>query len=158
MKHWLQGLAPRERHLIVGAAVVLAVLVAYLAVVEPLLERRAYLERSVAAQRATLAWMKQAVAPLEGAQPAQRAGANGSLFAVVDRSARATVLAGPLQRVQPEGDGNVRVWFEDAPFDDLVRWLGTLQSEHAITVRAMSVERTAAAGRVDARLTLERAL
>lgn len=155
MKAWFLGLAPRERLLVGGAAVVLILLLAYLLIIEPLQQRRAVLERGVAAQRELLAWMRDAVVPLRGAAaPADSRGQ--SLFAVVDRSARTTVLAGALQRVQPEGQGNVRVWFENAPFDDLVRWVATLQREHGITVNTLSIERTDAAGLVTARLTLER--
>lgn len=157
MKTWFLGLAPRERLLVGGAAVVFVLLLAYLLVVEPLQQRRAVLERGVVAQRELLAWMHTAVVPLRGDTTAPSSSRGQSLFAVVDRSARATVLAGALQRVQPEGQGNVRVWFNDAPFDDLVRWIATLQRDHGITVNTLSIERTDTAGLVSARLTLERA-
>ncbi|MEX0899964.1 MAG: type II secretion system protein M [Gammaproteobacteria bacterium] len=156
MKTWFLGLAPRERLLIGGAAGAVVLLLAYLLVVEPLQQRRAVLERGVVAQRELLAWMRDAVVPLRGNTSAPADSRGQSLFAVVDRSARATVLAGALQRVQPEGQGNVRVWFNDAPFDDLVRWIATLQREHGITVNTLSVERVDTAGLVNARVTLER--
>lgn len=156
MKTWFLELAPRERLLVGGAAVVLLLLLAYLLIIEPLQQRRAVLERGVVAQRELLAWMRDAVVPLRGATTAPADSRGRSLFAVVDRSARATVLAGALQRVQPEGQGNVRVWFENAPFDDLVRWVATLQREHGITVNTLSIEQTDTAGLVTARLTLER--
>jgi general secretion pathway protein M len=156
MKSWFLGLAPRERMLVAGAAVVVVLLLAYLLVVEPLQQRRAMLERGVIAQRELLTWMRDAVVPLRGNTTAPPDSRGESLFAVVDRSARATVLAGALQRVQPEGQGNVRVWFEDAPFDDLVRWTAALQREHGVSVNTLSVERTDSAGLVNARVTLER--
>ncbi len=156
MKTWFLGLAPRERLLLGGGAIVVALLLAYLLVIEPLQQRRAVLERGVVAQRELLAWMRDAVVPLRGSTTTPADSQGQSLFAVVDRSARATVLAGALQRVQPEGQGNVRVWFEDAPFDDLVRWVATLQREHGITVNTLSVERADTAGLVNARVTLER--
>lgn len=156
MKAWYLGLAPRERLLVGGAAVLVVLLLGYLLVIEPLQQRRAVLERGVVAQRELLAWMRDAVMPLRGNPTSPSDSRGQSLFAVVDRSARATVLAGALQRVQPEGQGNVRVWFDDAPFDDLVRWIAALQREHGITVNTLSVERADEAGLVDARLTLER--
>lgn len=156
MKAWFLGLAPRERLMVSGAAVVVVLLLAYLLVVEPLQQRRAMLERGVVAQRELLTWMRDAVVPLRGNTGESENGRGQSLFAVVDRSARATVLAGALQRVQPEGQGNVRVWFEDAPFDDLVRWIATLQREHGVAVNTLAVQQTDTAGLVNARLTLER--
>lgn len=158
MKTWFLGLAPRERLLIGGGAVVVVLLLVYLLVIEPLQQRRAVLERGVVAQRELLTWMRDAVVPLRGNTAAPDDNRGQSLFVVVDRSARATVLAGALQRVQPEGQGNVRAWFNDAPFDDLVRWIATLQREHGVTVNTLSVERADAAGLVNARVTLERSL
>ena len=158
MKAWFLGLAPRERWLFGGAAALVALLLVYLLVVEPLQQRRAMLERGVVAQRELLGWMRDAIVPLRGGTTAPAGSRGQSLFAVVDRSARATVLAGALQRVQPEGQASVRVWFEDAPFDDLVRWVAALQREHGVTVNTLSVERTDTAGLVNARLTLERPL
>lgn len=156
MKAWFLGLAPRERLMVSGAAVVVLLLLVYLLVIEPLQQRRALLERGVVAQRELLTWMRDAVVPLRGNTDAPANSRGQSLFAVVDRSARATVLAGALQRVQPEGQGSVRVWFDDASFDDLVRWIATLQREHGVSVNALAVQRTDTAGLVNARLTLER--
>lgn len=158
MKTWFLGLAPRERLLIGGGAAVVVLLLVYLLVIEPLQQRRAVLERGVIAQRELLTWMRDAVVPLRGNASAPNDNRGQSLFVVVDRSARATVLAGALQRVQPEGQGNVRAWFNDAPFDDLVRWIATLQREHGVTVNTLSVERADTAGLVNARVTLERSL
>ena len=134
----------------------LVLLIVYLLIVEPLAQRRALLERGVTSQRELLAWMQQAVVPLRGSAGAPVASRNESLFAVVDRSARGSALAGALQRVQPEGDSNVRVWFNDAAFDELVRWLAALQREHGVAVGGLTVERAEGAGLVNARVTLER--
>ena len=156
VRAWFLSLAPRERALVAGGAAVLLVLIVYLLVVEPLVQRRALLERGVASQRELLTWMQQAVVPLRNGA-GQRVQSRGeSLFAVVDRSARGSALAGALQRVQPEGNTNVRVWFNDAAFDELVRWLAALQREHGVAVGGLTVERADCAGLVNARVTLER--
>lgn len=152
---WYGALAPRERRLVVVGAAVVVLTIIYLAVVEPLAERRAQLEQGVAAQRTLLAWMNEVedqVRPVG----AQLVGNGDSLFATIDRSARATALAGALQRVQPEGQQTVRVWLDNAQFDELVRWIGALEREHRIMVSVLTVERTQESGLVNARLTLER--
>lgn len=154
MKDWFLSLAPRERRIVAAGAVVLIAVVVWMAVVEPLQQRRAQMEQGVATNRALIAWMNQVGGSL-GAGP-RRVGNGDSLFAAVDRSARATALAGSLQRVQPEGQTTVRVWLDNAPFDELVRWVGALERDQGIAVSALSVERTQTAGLVNARLTLER--
>lgn len=153
---WFSALAPRERRLLVAGAAALLLTVLYAAVVEPLTNRRAQLEQEIAAQRTLLAWMHQVGDQVRPSGVAQRVGNGDSLFATVDRSARATALAGSLQRVQPEGQQTVRIWLDDAPFDEMVRWIGTVERDHGVVVSALSVERTQTAGLVNARLTLER--
>lgn len=152
---WYGALAPRERRMVVVGAAAVALLIVYLAVVEPLAQRRAQLEQGVAAQRTLLAWMNEVGDRVRTAGP-QRVGNGDSLFATVDRSVRATALAGSVQRVQPEGQQTVRVWLDNAPFDELVRWVGMLDREHSVVVSALTAERTQASGMVNARLTLER--
>ncbi|MCA1798806.1 MAG: type II secretion system protein M [Xanthomonadaceae bacterium] len=152
---WFNALAPRERRLVAFGAAAVVLLIAYIAVVEPLAQRRAQLEQGVAAQRTLLAWMNE-VAGQVSPPGAQQVGSGDSLFATVDRSARATVLAEALQRLQPEGQQTVRVWLDNAQFDELVRWIGTLEREHRIMVSVLTIERTQESGLVNARLTLER--
>ncbi len=154
MKDWFASLAPRERRSVIGAGAFVAVVVLYVAAVEPVLEHRAMLERGVVAQRELVTWMRGIAADQGSGAPA--AGAGGSLFAVVDRSVRATALAGAVQRVQPEGTGTVRVWLDGADFDELVRWIAVLDRQYGIGVSSLSVERGLAPGSVNVRLTLDR--
>jgi type II secretory pathway component PulM len=49
------------------------------------------------------------------------------------------------------------VWLEGAPFDVLIKWLGTLSIQHGVDADTVTLERSEAAGRVNARLTLEAA-
>lgn len=55
-------------------------------------------------------------------------------------------------RLQPEGSG-VSVWFDDVPFDNLVRWLEA-QSQKGITIRQVSIDREQDVGKVKARIVL----
>lgn len=152
IQDWWSARTSRERTVVsVGAALVLIALV-WAVVLNPLAQRRAELERAVPEQRALLAWMESLPTGTRNAASTTQ----GSLFAVVDSSARTTPLAGTLSRIQPEGADTVRVWFDEAPFNDLVAWLAVLEREHGIRVTAVAVDRTAAPGRVSARVTLAR--
>lgn len=154
MREWFASLAPRERASVAGAGVLLAVVVVYLLLIEPMLEHRAMLERGIAAQRDLVTWMRGVAGDIDAGAPLS--GDGGSLFAVVDRSVRGTALAGAIERVQPEGTATVRVWLDGADFDELVRWIATLDRQHGIGVSSLSVERGPAPGSVNARMTLER--
>lgn len=54
-------------------------------------------------------------------------------------------------RLQPEGSNGVSVWFDDVPFNDLVRWLEQ-QSQKGITIRQISIDRGDDEGKVKARI------
>ncbi|RMD78270.1 MAG: type II secretion system protein M [Gammaproteobacteria bacterium] len=155
---WWRGLAPRERLAVGLGGAAAALLLLYGLAWAPLQDRLAELRRRVAAQEEELAWMRQAAAEarrLRAAAP--RAAAKGSLLALVDRTARAAGLGAALARVQPEGEGRVRVRLQDAPFDALARWLGELAAA-GLQVEELAVEREARGrpGRVQARLRLAR--
>jgi general secretion pathway protein M len=153
MMTWFAGLSTRERAMVGVAIGFVLVAVIWFAALQPLMERRALLERGIAAQESLLEWMqaqRPATANGSAASPGE------SLFALVDRSARATVLAESVQRIQPDGRDAVRVWLEAASFDALVSWIAQLDAAHGVGVTMLAVERAADEGRVSVRLTLER--
>ncbi len=148
MMAWWESLATRERRLVAGAASLLAGTIIWIAAIEPVADHRKSLADGIVAQRALLEWMGTI-------DTTRRATDGDSLFAIVDRSVRATPLAGAVQRLQPETGVGVRIWLESASFDELVRWIATLERDHGIVVAAFSVERGQGTGSVNARLTLQ---
>jgi general secretion pathway protein M len=157
MREWLAGLAPRERIIVYAAAALLAVILVYTIVVQPLYSKYDSLVSSVAQQRETLQWMQQnalTVSQLKGAKPAAEGLAGRSLLSVTDAAARSAKLASALKRIEPEGSDAVRVWLDDAAFDDVVGWLEVMSNRYGADVDTITLERAQAAGRVNVRLTL----
>jgi general secretion pathway protein M len=160
MKDWLLGLDPRERLLLAVAAGVLVLLMLVLLVWVPIHSAYSTLQSDVAEQRDTVLWMQSSAAKLTQLQRSGGAvqGLGGrSLLAVTDSTARASGLGPALRRVEPEGTDSVKVWLEGASFDVLVKWLGTLSATHGIDAETATLERGDAAGRVNARLSLQAA-
>ena len=160
MERVLADIPPRQRPLLFIGLGLLVLLLLWLLLLAPLSSSRAELKGRIAIQEEDLAWMQRAAAQVRGVMMADGAGARGggaSPLAAVDNTARQLGLAGALQRVEPSGSREVRVWLESAPFDDLLRWLALLQSAHAIEVSEIVVEPDrGGAGLVGARLTLIR--
>ena len=79
---------------------------------------------------------------------------------IVDRTLRARGLDRSLRRSQPTTGSGIRVEFEGVAFDDLVLWLNDLSTQYAMHVASgsMSIANRAGPGRINATLTLERAL
>lgn len=157
MKSFWANLGPRDRRILTIGGIFLAVLLPWWLVWLPLTERVERMERSVSAQNADLAWMQAAAERVRGAHagatPADRG--DQSALSVIDRTAREGPLTGTVRRVQPEGTDTVRVWMEDAPFDDLILWLSILETRYGLRVTSLVVDRQPAEGRVNARLSLE---
>jgi len=160
MKQWWLSLQPRERRLVGGGGVLLALLALYTLVWEPYASEREALEQRVAAQRELLTWMEQAaqeVRALRGSAAPVADTSGQSLLALVDSTAKAQGLGKTVTRVQPEGTGSVRVWLEQAPFDRMLVWLDTLTGKYGIRVGGVVAERTDTPGLANARVVLEAA-
>jgi general secretion pathway protein M len=151
-------LQPRERRLVGIAAVLVALVLAWMLIWEPLRETRSEAARQVATQRALLDWLDRLAPQVRAArdQDGPDAGPDPrSTLAMIDDTARAAGLAGALRRIEPAAGGEVRVDFEGAPFPGLMGWLAGLTAEHPMAVVRMTADRSAA-GRVDATVVLRR--
>jgi general secretion pathway protein M len=157
MKDWYFGLEPRERLVVTAGAVVVTLLLFWGLVLSPIYGASAATAQRVDEKRATLAFLRTAAAELAGAPALAAQGpdmSGQSLVVVVDRSARSAGLGGALTRNQPVGEDGIRVRLENAAFDALATWLGTLNSSAGLTIETASFERAPDEGRVNATLTL----
>ena len=157
MKEWFTSLAPRERAMVSIAAVVVALALVYAVAWNPLTASVSRLQQSVEEQQALKQWMQQAAAEVNQLRGA--AGASDdhrSLLAVVDQTSKQSQLGPAVKRIEPDGQELVRVSLEQASFDDMMSWLGSLQRSFGVSVADVSIDRQAASGRVNARITLKR--
>jgi len=156
-QYWMQ-LKPRERVLLIGAGAVLLLLVLYLSVWEPLLGNADRLEHSVQENRELVNWMEQAAAEVKRLRASQPGGGGlrrgQSLLGVIDRTAKSGELGSAVKRIEPDGQDRVRVWLEGAAFDDLVVWLGEIQSQYGLKIDSAVIDRGVSEGRVSARLVV----
>lgn len=155
---WWSGLAERERQVLSAGTAVLALIVFYLAVWEPLAQSRGQRETALADARALAIRLEKLAVEVQRNRGSggALAGAGQSLLAVVDQSGKASQLGKPPSRLQPEGDNTVRVWVEDVPFDAVLRWLNDLQTRYGVRVDNADIERQSGSGLVNVRLTLVR--
>lgn len=150
----------RERWMLVVGGAALLITVLYLAVIEPLTQAHAMRSSALEASRGVAIQLEQAaqlVQSQSGRNPAASAGRGVSLMAAVDQASKQGQLGKGPARIQPEGDREVRVWFEDVSFDALLRWTADLHTRYGVNVQTMDVEPQAAPGRVNVRFSLVRA-
>lgn len=157
IRTWFDSMAPRERVLVGSAAVLTLVAIVVIGLLRPLAASRAIAAEAVESKRAVLADIERVAARFGPNAPAGTAApTTESLVVLIDRSTRARGLGTYLRRNEPDGEASIRLRFENAPFDELVAWLGELQASHAIGVMAASADAAQDAGRVNANLQLSR--
>ncbi|GGE42691.1 type II secretion system protein M [Halopseudomonas oceani] len=159
MNAWWSGLAPRERRILLLGGLALVLILAWVAIWEPLVQGRSALRSEVARMSAEAVWMEQASdevrrrARLEQRAPALPGG-GGSVLTLIEVSANAAGLRSALTRVQPEGEG-ARLILDDVSFDALMGWLAELEQRQGLLVTQLALEGSEAAGQVSARILLE---
>lgn len=133
-------------------AVLLALLLAgliYLGVWAPLADAANRLREANAATSATLARvldLAEQYRQLEAAEARQEA-RGASLGQILNAEVAAFDLR--MARFQPGSQDDVDVRFDGMPFNDLLRWLHRLETEHAIGIRDLSVTPAGEAGLVN---------
>ena len=159
MKEWFLSLTQRERTLVQVAGSVIAIFILYLLILEPISSNYAKNKKNVAKGTETLAWMHSAALEVNqlrgGDSLTERPQGKQFVLSMVDRSAKTSGLGGVMKRVQPEGESGVRVWFENAPFDELIKWLSIIESKHGLSVNEINIEQTESTGLVNVRVFLE---
>ncbi len=156
---WWRAQSARDQRILLIGAIVLAIVVLWALVWDPLAQRRGDLDQQLDGARRDLALMRVNEAEIERLRsvgsrtPADRQGR--SLLALADASARSSGLEGVLKRIEPVGPRSVRASFEFAAFDSVIGWLESLSGEYGIQVTDFSADRVDAAGLVNVRVTLE---
>jgi general secretion pathway protein M len=160
MKEWYANLAVRER-LIVGIGGAAALLILFWVLVWLPLDRgQEELRTSVADWQQSLAELRVLSASMasdaDDAASVPSGHTGQSPVVVVDQTLRERNLNSAVKRRQPTPNG-IRVEFENVAFDQLVVWLGDLNSTHGLSVQAGSLSQGTRAekGRINASLTLE---
>jgi general secretion pathway protein M len=163
MKDWFANLESRERLVVIGGGVFIMIALIYSLAWMPFDKQHRQLATSVANWERSLAELRPlrsiVLANARGA-PRPAVAAQQAPIIVVDQTLRGRGLEQYRRRSQPTSTNGVRVELEGIPFDDLVLWLGDLSAEYGMHVQAGSLSAISQAGpgRINASLTLERAL
>lgn len=153
MKDWFANLQPRERMLVGGGGTVALLIVLWLAVISPLLDRSAELRASVERKQRLLVDLGRVAGMQESRNP--RTGtAQQTLYVLVDSTAKEHGLQ--LPRTRQDGPDGVNVTLQNAPYDALMDWLITLETEHSVRVESASIAGAREQGLVNGQVFLRR--
>ena len=163
MKDWFDSLEARERNFVSAGAIVVIVGLLYGLGWAPLDNKHDMLKADVDNWQRSLTDLRpmRTVNSSDGQnQPAAILGSQKTPIIIVDQTLTSRGLDRYLRRSQPTAGDGIRVEFENVAFDELVLWLGDLSEQYAMHVQAGSFSsgNQTSSGRVNATLTLERAL
>ena len=151
------ALSPRERVIVLFGGSLLLLTMLYVGLIEPVIKARSSRIEALASSRAMATQLEAAALAVNSSRAGGiTQGAGMSLLAAVDQSTRSSALGKAPERLQPEGETEVKVWFDNVSFDNLTRWLAELQLTYGIKVQTLDVELQDEPGAVDARLSLTR--
>lgn len=160
MRDWFDSIEPREQLAVLVAALFVTFAIIWFGMWRPLSSGHATLTESVDVWERALTELRPLKAAVQAGGNAVRVPSTGnqSLVVIVDTSLSQRNLSRALQRSQPTGTNAIRVEFQDASFDDLVRWLGDVSGSYGLQVRTgnFSLGSQSVPGRVNANVTLER--
>ncbi len=159
MKEYWQQLAPREKQLLIFMSIVVLITLFYFAFWKPMKAGIEEGELHLKAQTRALIKIRQQAAEVRqlrsgGAGKQIMIEDSSSLLGLIERSAKQKKINGNLQKVQPEGQREVRVWMENVSFDQLISWLDLLSNRYAIEISEISLERGNSPGIVNGRVLL----
>jgi len=151
---WFLEQSPRDRRMLAALGVFLALVTLYVAVWDPIRSARAEAEQRYASELADYRWLLE---HREAARAAasRRGGGGGrgqALLGTVAGSARRNGI--DLSRFQPEGEQALSIVLEDVSFNELLRWLERLSTQHGIRVRQATIDSRARDGRVSGRIVV----
>ena len=154
LRTWYAGLNERERRIVLIGAVTVAIMIVVGSLLLPL---QAAVSRAVDrrdTRQQDLDWMRVNVDEIRNGATQLRRETGEAPVVLVDRVGHESGLAESLRGTQPSGPAGVRVQLEGASFDPLIEWLGTLDLRYGLAVEAITIDRTAKPGIVNASVTL----
>jgi general secretion pathway protein M len=152
LQAWYAGMQPREQRMMVIGGISVAALVLIFGILLPLQTAVSGASARIDAKREDLKWMQVNASEVSAAGGSLPADTGEAPLVLVDRVGREAGLGPALRGTQPEGDG-IRVQLEGASFDTLVGWLATLDERYGVAMDAMTIDRAAKPGEVNASIS-----
>jgi len=135
-QHW-QQLPSKDRHALTLLCIFVGLLLAVYGVLLPSFEFHQNSKHSHQEQTDLLHWLEQQQPLIAGLATTQNK-QSGSALSQINQTAKQHSLT--IQRIQPQADDSIKVWLENAAFDNSAHWLETL-SDKGVSLRELNISR-----------------
>jgi general secretion pathway protein M len=159
MKEWYLSLSERDRKFLTIGGGLAVLLLGYFLLWDPLASSVARQSTLLKAKQDTHQQMEQwaeEARKLRTLNPGRVDTSNRSLISLVDEKIRAMGMKSGLDRMEPEGQDQVRLWLKNTQFDLIINLLGQLQQQYGINVESASITLADQPGMANAKLNLTR--
>ncbi|GMR19973.1 MAG: GspM family type II secretion system protein XcpZ [Gammaproteobacteria bacterium] len=159
IEQWLgrwHGLQVRERIMIVFTAVLLGSFIFYIALWRPLQSELTRLQRATPAAQNRLALMRvqaKQIKKLKTRGPNNTSG--GNMLTHLEQAANSRGLRQNISKMEPDGQGGVRLTLEAVSFNNLISLLSDLHKKYGLRVDNANIDMASEEGMVNARLHLQ---
>ncbi|VAW53497.1 hypothetical protein MNBD_GAMMA07-326 [hydrothermal vent metagenome] len=155
----LEELEPRERLIVIVGSILLALMMFYLIIWEPITSRYDHQQLQYSSQRQLYSWMQDAGTEIRslsisGGKNKSRF-RNHSISSLADRSAATSGVKSSIEKMTQSKKG-VKINLKSANFDRIVIWLNDLETKYGINASKVKIETSKIKGAVNASITLER--
>ena len=144
-------LPTRQRQASTAAGILVAIVVVYIGIWEPVFDYRENAIDRMTTARQNLEWMQQNETAARGRL---NSGAENEEVSIAKLSTSARQFGFSLQRIQSMPSGGVSIQLQRQPFNPVLRWLEFLNGEYGYRVVNASLN-SYAEGLVDARITIQ---
>ena len=131
------GLQTREQQILRHSAVILALLLFYLLIIDPIYSSRDDAEQRLQSTQQAFSGVQQQALDLKASSSGPGISGSGSLLTQVESSAQKEGLRSALKRLQPSGNNQIQVSLEGASYQQVMQWLSNLRLQG---VRAQRVD------------------
>lgn len=146
----------REKIIVLVAIVIMAGLSAHALLIEPYQNRKANLSEQLQQARIDLQWMKSMLPELPAGGILQtRNTFSGSLANLINRIVSQQKLNSFLAQITPKGDDEIRIRFSAMPFEQLIRFVATVNNE-GLKVKDLRINGADKPGQVDSNIVLNK--
>lgn len=148
IKQWYTGLNARERNMVLTLVVMMVLLIVFIAVVMPIKQHVHQLNENVALAQRDLPEITSKVRALQSRSGGQQV-SRQSLNQLITTSSKRYGLK--FSRIEErKRDEEIQVRLDDVEFDQVLRWVSSLEQEQGLVVDTLRVSDTDTIGMVDA--------
>jgi general secretion pathway protein M len=157
LKDLWAGLGAGERSLVVSALAVVAMLVLYFALLQPVQNQLVHLRQNVPREFQQLQWMRAQAPVAQQLRGHARPTAPANLPSAIEQSAQSVGFKPQIAPNTADGGRSLQVTLDAVAFNSLASWLTDLQQSYGVVVEEAAIDAQTTPGIVNARLRLRAA-